>query len=139
PQQRSQVPEAIRAMRARRVTVDMPTGVPSVQEVLLNPRGHAADAQPSQVTVRRLMRVQLRLGINLAAIFFVLGVVANVAFLISEALGATPVVVISLEWLCPAVVCIALPIILGWFYVRRGTENAQSSYAEPVEAQDVYQ
>ena len=69
PQQRSQVPEAIRAMRARRVTVDMPTGVPSVQEVLLNPRGHAADAQPSQVTVRRLMRGTTATGINLAAIF----------------------------------------------------------------------
>ncbi|HIW47371.1 MAG TPA: DUF485 domain-containing protein [Candidatus Yaniella excrementigallinarum] len=139
PQQRSQVPEAIRAMRARRVTVDMPTGVPSVQEVLLNPRGHAADAQPSQVTVRRLMRVQLRLGINLAAIFFGLVVVANVAFLFSPALAATTVAGIPLEWLFPAVVCIPLPIILGWFYVRRATENEQSIYAEPVEAQDVYQ
>src|SRR5699024_971010 len=139
PQQRSQVPEAIRAMRARRVTVDMPTGVPSVQEVLLNPQGHAADAQPSQVTVRRLKREQLRLGINLAAIFLGHVVVANFEFLFCPALAYTTVPGIPLEWLFPAVVCIPLPIILGWFYARRATENEQSIYAEPVEAQDVYQ
>ncbi len=138
PQQRSQVPEAIRAMRGRRVTVDMPTGVPSVQEVLLNPRGNTADAQPSQSTVRQLMRVQLRLGINLAAIFFGLVVVANMAFLFSPTLASTTIAGIPLEWLFPAVVCIPLPIFLGWFYIRRATENEHSIYAEPVEAEDAY-
>lgn len=140
PQQRcSQVPEAIRAMRARRVAVDMPTGVPSVQEVLLNPRGNAVDAQPSQDTVRRLMRVQLRLGINLAAIFFGLVVVANVAFLFSPALATSTIAGIPLEWLFPAVVCIPLPILLGWFYVRRATDNEQSIYAEAAEDEEVHQ
>src|SRR5690625_1548511 len=139
PQQRSQVPEAIQAMRARRVTVDMPTGVPSVQEVLLNPQGNATDTQPSQDTVRRLMRVQLRLGINLAAIVFGLVVVANVAFLFSPTLASAAIVGIPVEWLFPAVVCIPLPIFLGWFYIRRATENEQSIYAEPVQAEDVYQ
>src|SRR5699024_4646721 len=75
-----EVPNSIRAMRSRRVRVHMPTGDPSVQEVLLNPSDASVDAQPSRATVRRLMRVQLRLAVSLACWFFGLVVVVNVAF-----------------------------------------------------------
>src|SRR5699024_12223392 len=53
PAEPTEVPESIRAMRARRVQVHMPTGVPSVQEVLLNPADASVSGQPSRATVRR--------------------------------------------------------------------------------------
>lgn len=118
-----EVPNSIRAMRSRRVRVHMPTGDPSVQEVLLNPSDASVGAQPSRATVRRLMRVQLRLAVSLACWFFGLVVVVNVAFHFSPALAAVPVAGIPLEWLFPAVVFIPLLLFLGWFYVRRATAN----------------
>lgn len=123
PAEPTEVPESIRAMRARRVQVHMPTGAPSVQEVLLNPADASVSGQPSRATVRRLMRVQLRLAVSLACWFFGLVVAVNVAFHFSPTLAATTIAGVPLEWLFPAVVFIPLLLVLGWFYVRRATAN----------------
>lgn len=125
PAEPVEVPEAIRAMRARRVQVHMPTGVPSVQEVLLNPSDAAVDAQPLRSAVQRLMRAQLRLAVSLACWFFGLVVAVNLAFHFSPSLAATTVAGVPLEWLFPAVVFVPLLIVLGLFYVRRATANEQ--------------
>lgn len=123
PAEPSEVPDNILAMRARRTQVHMPTGVPSVQEVLLNPAGSTVDTRPSVGTVRRLMRAQLRLAVSLAAWFFGLVVAVNVAFHFSPALAAITIVSVPLEWLFPVVICIPLLLFLGWFYVRRATAH----------------
>lgn len=139
PEKSSEVPEKIRAMRARRVQVHMPTGTPSVQEVLLNPTGASVDTQPSRDTVRRLMRVQLRLAVSLTVWFFGLVVAVNIAFLFSPALAAITVANVPLEWLLPAVVFIPLLIFLGWFYVRRATANEDAIRQETAEFEEARQ
>lgn len=123
PMPSTQVPDTLRAMRARRVRVHMPTGLPSVAEVLHNPAGSAANNQPASRTVRRLMRVQLRLAVSLMAWFFGLVVIVNLAFHFSPALASAPVLGVPLEWLFPAVMVIPLLMLLGWFYVRRATAH----------------
>ena len=120
PPPAAQIPDTLRAMRARRVRVDVPTGPPSVQEVLHNPAGSAARRHPAAQTVRRLMRIQLRLAVNLMAWFFGLVVVVNLVFHFSPAVATTPVLGVPLEWLFPVMV-IPLLMVLGWFYVRRAT------------------
>lgn len=119
------VPESIRAMRARRVQVRMPTGAPSVKEVLLNPSETSGSTQPSRSLLRKLMRAQLRLGVTLVSWFFGLVVVVNVAFGFSPNLASLTVANVPLEWLIPAAAFIPLLIALGWFYVRRATANEQ--------------
>jgi len=123
PRQPVPVPENIRAMRARRTRVAVPTGAPSVQEVLHNPAERSGPPRPSTTTVRRLMRVQLRLAVSLMAWFFGLVVVVNVAFYVSPALAETRIVGIPLQWLFPGVCVIPLLLFLGWLYVRRATAN----------------
>lgn len=123
PMPSTQVPDTLRTMRARRVRVDMPTGPPSVQEVLHNPAGSAAAGQPTTRTVRRLMRVQLRLAVSLMAWFFGLVVIVNLAFHFSPALASAPLLGVPLEWLFPTVMVIPLLMLLGWFYIRRATAH----------------
>lgn len=123
PMPSTQVPDTLRAMRVRRVQVDMPTGLPSVQEVLHNPAGSAASGQPTARTVRRLMRVQLRLAVSLMAWFFGLVVIVNLAFHFSPALASVPLLGVPLEWLFPSVMVIPLLMVLGSFYVRRATAH----------------
>lgn len=123
PMPSTQVPDTLRAMRVRRVQVDMPTGLPSVQEVLHNPAGSTASGQPTTRTVRRLMRVQLRLAVSLMAWFFGLVVIVNLAFHFSPALASAPLLGVPLEWLFPSVMVIPLLMLLGWFYVRRATAH----------------
>src|SRR5699024_12390162 len=79
PEPAQDVPDSIRAMRARRVQVRMPTGAPRVKEVLLNPSEASGRAQPSRSMLRQLMRAQLRPGVTLAPWFAGLVVVANLA------------------------------------------------------------
>ena len=117
----AQIPDTLRAMRARRVQVDMPSGLPSVQEVLHNPADTAARTQPSARAVRRLMRIQLQLAVSLLASFFGLVVVVNLAFHFSPALAEARLLGVPLEWLFPSVLVIPLLMLLGWFYVRRAT------------------
>lgn len=103
----------------------MPTGLPSVQEVLHNPAGSAAGAQPTPRTVRRLMRIQLRLAVSLLASFFGLVVVVNLAFHFSPAVAGARILGVPLEWFFPSVLVIPLLMVLGWFYVRRATAHEQ--------------
>lgn len=124
-EQPAPVPESIRAMRARRVRVVVPTGVPSVKEVLHNPAERAGHRRPSAKVVRRLMRVQLRLAVSLMAWFFGLVVAVNVAFYFSPVLADTRIMGVPLEWLFPSVCVIPLLMFLGWFYVRRATAHEQ--------------
>ena len=134
PEPPAEVPESIRAMRARRVPVEMPTGLPSVQEVLHNPADRARQhQQPAlQQTVRRLMRTQLRLAVSLMAWFIGVVVAGNLAFHFSPALAATRVVGVPVEWLFPVVIVIPFLIFLGWFYVRRATaQEQQVRYDQP--------
>ncbi|GAA4479081.1 hypothetical protein GCM10023190_21560 [Enteractinococcus fodinae] len=134
PEPPAEVPESIRAMRARRVPVEMPTGLPSVQEVLHNPADRARQhQQPAiQQTVRRLMRTQLRLAVSLMAWFIGVVVVGNLAFHFSPALAATRVIGVPVEWLFPVVIVIPLLIFLGWFYVGRATaQEQQVHYDQP--------
>ena len=123
PMPSAQVPDSLRAMRARRVRVDMPTGLPSVQEVLHNPAGSAAGGQTAARTVRRLMRVQLRLAVSLMAWFFGLVVIVNLAFHFSPAVASALILGVPLEWLFPSVLVIPLLMLLGWFYLRRATAH----------------
>lgn len=139
PEEPSQVPDSIRAMRAMRVEVLMPTGTPSVQEVLLNPVGSSVEGQPSAETVQRLMRAQLRLAVGLFAWFFGLVVAINVAFHFGPALAATTVANIPMEWLFPGVIFIPLLVFLGWFYVRRATANEQAVEHELEQRKEVHQ
>lgn len=139
PEAPHEVPESIRAMRACRVQVHMPTGVPSVQEVLLNPSGTSGQSQPSRSMVRRLMRAQLRLGVSLTSWFFGLVVAVNIAFHFSPALASVTIASVPLEWLFPAVVFIPLLIFLGWFYVRRATANEQALQPQPAQRQEADQ
>ena len=134
PEPPAEVPESIRAMRARRVPVEMPTGLPSVQEVLHNPADRARQhQQPAlQQAVRRLMRTQLRLAVSLMAWFIGVVVAGNLAFHFSPALAATRVVGVPVEWLFPVVIVIPFLIFLGWFYVRRATaQERQIRYDQP--------
>ena len=134
PEPPAEVPESIRAMRARRVPVEMPTGLPSVQEVLHNPADRARQhQQPAlQQTVRRLMRTQLRLAVSLMAWFIGVVVAGNLAFHFSPVLAATRVVGVPVEWLFPVVIVIPFLIFLGWFYVRRATaQEQQVRYDQP--------
>lgn len=117
----AQVPETLRVMRARRVRVVMPTGLPSVQEVLHNPGAAAQKNQPSTQTVRRLMRMQLRLAVSLMSWFFGLVVAVNLAFHFSPALAQTQLLGVPMEWFFPAVIVIPLILFLGWFYVRQAS------------------
>lgn len=117
------VPDTLRSMRARRTRVAMPAGVPNVQEVLHNPAGSAAQTQPATRTVRRLMRIQLRLAVSLMVWFFGLVVVVNLAFHFSPALAKTPILGVPLEWVFPSVLVIPLLMFLGWLYVRRATAH----------------
>ena len=138
PEPPAEVPESIRAMRARRVPVEMPTGLPSVQEVLHNPADRARQHhQPVlQQTVRRLMRTQLRLAVTLMSWFIGVVVAGNLAFHFSPALAATRVVGVPVEWLFPVVIVIPFLIFLGWFYVRRATaQEQQVRYDRPRTAQ----
>src|SRR5690625_7939496 len=91
PEPPAEVPDSIRAMRARRIPVDVPTGAPSVEEVLHNPADRAR-RQPSTVVVRRLMRAQLRLACSLLAWFFGLVVASITEFLLSTSLECRVVV-----------------------------------------------
>lgn len=126
PEPPAQVPESIRAMRARRVKIDVPSGLPSVQEVLHNPAHRARQHQPAlHRTVRRLMRTQLRLAVTLMAWFIGVVVAGNLAFHFSPALATTRVVGVPIEWLFPVVVVIPFLMFLGWFYVRRATAQEQ--------------
>lgn len=135
PQQPAPVPESIRAMRARRVRVVVPTGVPSVKEVLHNPGERSGPPRPSTKTVRRLMRVQLRLAVSLMAWFFGLVVAVNVVFYFSPILADTRIAGIPLEWLFPGVCVIPLLMFLGWFYVRRATAH-EDQLQEQLAAQE---
>ncbi|MDN6410214.1 MAG: DUF485 domain-containing protein [Yaniella sp.] len=137
PEAPQEVPESIRAMRARRVEVHMPTGAPSVKEVLLNPAEPSGSAQSSRRMLQRLMRAQLRLGVTLISWFFGLVVVVNIAFHFSPGLASFTIASVPLEWLIPAGVFIPLLIFLGWFYVRRATANEQA--LEPQPTQEVHQ
>ena len=116
------VPDTLRAMRARRVRVDMPTGAPSVQEVLHNPVA-ATTKRPALAAIRQLMRIQLRLAISLLACFFGLVVIVNLAFHFCPVLAATPLLGVPLEWLFPSVIGIPLLLALGGLYVRRATAH----------------
>lgn len=131
PEPPQDVPDSIRAMRARRVKVRMPTGAPSVKEVLLNPSEASGSAQPSRSMLRKLMRAQLRLGVTLVSWFFGLVVVVNVAFGFSPNLASFTVMNVPLEWLIPAGAFIPLLIVLGWFYVRRATANEHALEPQP--------
>lgn len=131
PEPPHQVPESIRMMRARRQPVTMPTGHPSVQEVLLNPAAHAAEpSRELRRKVRRLIRTQLRLAITLLAWFIGVVFAGNLAFHFSPSLAATRLGGVPLEWLFPVVVVIPLLIFLGWLYVRRATANEHDLAAE---------
>ncbi len=139
PEPPHEVPESIRAMRARRVQVPMPTGMPSVEEVLLNPSGLSGQSQPSRSMVRRLMRAQLRLGVSLTSWFFGLVVAVNIAFHFSPTLASFTIASVPLEWLFPAVVVIPLLLFLGWFYVRRATANEQALQTQPAQRREAGQ
>ena len=128
-----EVPESIRAMRARRVHVEMPDGLPSVQEVLYNPTDRARHRQPSMKIVRRLMRAQLRLAVTLMSWFFGVVVTVNLTFHFNPALANIRIGGVPIEWLFPVVVVIPLLLFLGWFYVRRAT--AQEQHAQHDTAQ----
>ncbi|HEY4556738.1 MAG TPA: hypothetical protein VIG82_00945 [Enteractinococcus sp.] len=130
PHPPAEVPESIRAMRARRVTVEMPTGLPSVQEVLHNPADRARDHQPPTKIVRRLMRAQLRLAVSLMAWFFGLIVAVNLAFHFSPALAHARIAGIPVEWLFPVVVVMPLLLFLGWFYVRRASARERELHLD---------
>lgn len=121
----TQVPDTLRAMRARRVRVPTPTGSPSVQEVLHNPAHASAGHGLAHQQVRRLMRIQLRLAVNLMSWFFGLVVIVNLAFHFSPGLAAARVLGVPMEWLFPSVIVIPLIMFLGWFYVRRATAHEQ--------------
>jgi len=125
PEPPAEVPDSIRAMRARRIPVDVPTGAPSVEEVLHNPADRAR-RQPSTVVVRRLMRAQLRLAVTLMAWFFGLVVAINLVFHFSPAVASTRVVGVPVEWLFPVIVVIPLLVFLGWFYVRRASARERA-------------
>lgn len=123
-------------MRARRVPVEMPTGSPSVQEVLHNPADRARQHQQPVIeqTVRRLMRTQLRLAVTLMAWFIGVVVAGNLAFHFSPALAATKLVGVPFEWLFPVTVVIPFLLFLGWFYVRRATAQEQQIRFDQPEA-----
>lgn len=127
PEPPAEVPDSIRAMRSRRVPVEMPTGSPSVQEVLHNPANRARQHHHPvlEQTVRKLMRNQLRLAVTLMAWFIGVVVAGNLAFHFSPALAATRVGGVPVEWLFPVVIVIPFLIFLGWFYVRRATAQEQ--------------
>lgn len=131
PEAPQEVPDNIWAMRALRSQVQMPTGVPSVQEVLLNPSETADQPRFSPGTVRRLMRAQLRLGVSLMSWFLGLVFAGNIAFHFSPALASVSIASLPFEWLFPVIVCIPLLLFLGWFYVRRATSNEQAIAPEP--------
>ena len=137
PEPPAEVPDSIRAMRARRVRVDMPTGLPSVQEVLHNPADRARPNEPSMGIVRRLMRAQLRLAVTLMSWFFGLVVAVNLAFHYSPTLANTRLGGIPVEWLFPVVVVIPLLIFLGWFYVRRASVHEQQVERAPADYEAV--
>ena len=137
PEPPAEVPDSIRAMRARRVRVDMPTGLPSVQEVLHNPADRARVGEPSMKVVRRLMRAQLRLAVTLIFSFFGLVVAANLVFHYSSTLANTRLGGIPVEWLFPVVVVIPLLIFLGWFYVRRASVHEQQVQRDTADYQAV--
>lgn len=136
PEPPAEVPDTIRAMRARRVPVEMPTGSPSVQEVLHNPADRARQHQQPVIdqTVRRLMRTQLRLAVTLMAWFIGMVVAGNLAFHFSPALAATKLVGVPFEWLFPVTVVIPFLLFLGWFYVRRATAQEQQIRFDQPEA-----
>lgn len=136
PEPPAEVPDTIRAMRARRVPVEMPTGSPSVQEVLHNPADRARQHQQPVIdqTVRRLMRTQLRLAVTLMAWFIGVVVAGNLAFHFSPALAATKLVGVPFEWLFPVTVVIPFLLFLGWFYVRRATAQEQQIRFDQPEA-----
>jgi uncharacterized membrane protein (DUF485 family) len=125
PEPPAEVPDSIRAMRARRIPVDVPTGAPSVEEVLHNPADRVR-RQPSTVVVRRLMRAQLRLAVTLMAWFFGLVVAINLVFHFSPTVASTRVVGVPVEWLFPVIVVIPLLVFLGWFYVRRASAQERA-------------
>ena len=140
PEPPREVPESIRAMRARRQPVQMPTGLPSVQEVLHNPA--ADEKKPSAAMhrrLRRLMRTQLRLAVTLLSWFIGVVFAGNLAFHFSPSLPATRLGGVPLEWLFPVVVVIPLLLFLGWFYVRRATANERAVNEETADLQTVNQ
>src|SRR5699024_6911076 len=131
PEPAQDVPDSIRAMRARRVKVQMPTGTPSVTEVLLNPSEASGSAQHSRSMLRKLMRAQQRLGVTLVTWILGLVVVVKVDNEISINLASYTVMNVTLELLIPAGAFIPLLIVLGWFYVRRATANEHALEPQP--------
>ena len=140
PEPPREVPESIRAMRARRQPVQMPTGLPSVQEVLHNPAAHTKKPSAAMYRrLRRLMRTQLRLAVTLLSWFIGVVFAGNLAFHFSPSLAATRLGGVPLEWLFPVVVVIPLLLFLGWFYVRRATANERAVNEETADLQTVNQ
>lgn len=137
PEPPAEVPDSIRAMRARRVRVDMPSGVPSVEEVLYNSSDRTGHRQPPTKIVRQLMQSQLRLAITLMAWFFGLVVAVNVVFHFSPELAAAQLGGVPVEWLFPVVVVIPLLVFLGWFYVRRSRAQEHDVHQDLVKYHEV--
>ncbi len=138
PEPSREVPESVRAMRARRQPVQMPTGLPSVQEVLHNPAVPGSQPAPQLHRIlRRLMRAQLRLAVSLVSWFIGVVFVGNLAFHFSPALAATRLGGVPVEWLFPVVVVIPLLLFLGWFYVRRATAQERDVSTDATEFEAV--
>ena len=132
PEPPQDVPDSIRAMRARRVKVRMPTGAPSVKEVLLNPSEASGSAQPS----RSMLRNHARPAAAGVPCLLVFGLWSS-SILPS---GLVPPRIIHRYERAPRVAhpagaFIPLLIVLGWFYVRRATAT---STLEPQPEQECF-
>ena len=118
PMPSTQVPGTLRTMRARRVRVDMPTGPPSVQEVLHNPAGSCGSRptnNPNRATTRASnsdwplvsWRGSSGWSSSLTCVSF------------QPRARQRTLLGVPLEWLFPRSWLFQLLMLLGWFYIRR--------------------